>query len=143
MLKLLMSPASPFVRKVRVLTREAGRENEVEEVRVQTTALATDPAILPFNPTGRIPVLVREDGPAILDSRVICRFLDARFQAGLYPEARIWEVLTLEALADGSAERVDRRVVRDDDEDVVMELGGDRAGHRFLLFASPAKAGAE
>lgn len=101
MLKLLMSPASPFVRKVRVLTREAGRENEVEEVRVQTTALATDPAILPFNPTGRIPVLVREDGPAILDSRVICRFLDARFQAGLYPEARIWEVLTLEALADG------------------------------------------
>lgn len=102
--QLLMSPASPFVRKVRVLIREAGRDAEVEEVRVQTSALATDPAILPYNPLGRIPVLIREDGPALLDSRVICRYLDAQFQAGLYPEIRLWEVLTLEALADGMAD---------------------------------------
>lgn len=100
-MQLLVSPPSPYVRKVRVLIREAGREAEVEEVRVQTTALATDPAIPPHNPLGRIPVLVRKDGPAIMDSRVICRFLDARFGTKLYPEARIWEVLTLEALADG------------------------------------------
>ena len=39
-----------------------------------------------------------------------------------------------EALPDRGAERGDRRVVRDDDEDVVVELGGDRAGHRLLLF---------
>ncbi len=101
MLKLIVSPASPYVRKVRVLIREAGCEDDVEEVRVSTTALATDPSILPHNPTGRIPVLIRNDGPAVMDSRVICRFLDTRFQAGLYPEARLWEVLTLEALADG------------------------------------------
>jgi glutathione S-transferase len=100
-MKLLVSSASPFVRKVRVLIREAERESEVEEVRVHTTALATDPAIPSHNPLGRIPTLIRDDGPAILDSRVICRFLDARFEAGLYPEARIWDVLTLEALADG------------------------------------------
>ena len=100
-MKLLVSTASPYARKVRVLVREAGRETEVEEVRVQTTALATDPAILPHNPLGRIPALVRDDGPPVLDSRVICRFLDARFGSGLYPEARLWEVLTLEALADG------------------------------------------
>ena len=101
MLRLLISPASPFARKVRVLTREVGREDEVKEVRVQTSALATDPVILPHNPTGRIPVLIRDDGLAIFDSRVICRFLDSRFQAGFYPENRIWDVLTLEALADG------------------------------------------
>lgn len=100
-MKLLVSAASPFARKARVLIREAGREGEVEEVAVATTALATDPRIPAHNPLGRIPVLVRDDGPAIVDSRVICRFLDARFKAGLYPEARIWEVLTLEALADG------------------------------------------
>ncbi len=100
-MKLLVSSASPYVRKVRVLIREAGREAEVEEVPVQTTALATDPAIPAHNPLGRIPTLIREDGPPVLDSRVICRFLDARFGSGLYPEARIWEVLTLEALADG------------------------------------------
>jgi glutathione S-transferase len=32
---------------------------------------------------------------------VICRYLDARAGADLYPPARIWDVLTLEALADG------------------------------------------
>lgn len=100
-LKLIVSDASPYVRKVRVLVREAGREAEVEEVRVSTTALATDAAILPHNPLGRIPALVRPDGPAIVDSRVICRVLDARWDAGLYPPARLTEVLTLEALAEG------------------------------------------
>ncbi len=100
-MKLLISPLSPYARKVRVLIREAGREGGVEEQAVSTTALATDPLIPPANPLGRIPVLVRDDGPPLVDSRVICRFLDAHWSAGLYPEARLWEVLTLEALADG------------------------------------------
>jgi glutathione S-transferase len=100
-MKLLVSSHSPYVRKVRALIREAGREGKIEEVWVKTSAIATDPTIPPHNPLGRIPTLIRDDGPAVLDSRVICRFLDARFRAGLYPEARIWEVLTLEALADG------------------------------------------
>ncbi|TNC72211.1 glutathione S-transferase [Rubellimicrobium roseum] len=100
-MKLLISSASPYVRKVRVLVREAGREGEIAEVMVQTTALATDPQIPGVNPLGRIPVLIRDEGPPVVDSRVICRFLDARWGAGLYPEARLWEVLTLEALAEG------------------------------------------
>lgn len=103
-MKLLASPLSPFARKVRALIREGAREGEVEEVMVTTTALATDPAVAAANPLGRIPVLIRAGGPALLDSRVICRFLDARWGLGLYPEARLWEVLTLEALADGIAE---------------------------------------
>jgi glutathione S-transferase len=103
-MKLLISPASPFVRKVRVLVREAGREAEVEEVEVSTTPLAPDPAVLAASPSGRIPALVRPDGPALVDSRVIARFLDERWDAGLYPAARLWEVLTLEALADGMAD---------------------------------------
>jgi len=103
-MKLLISPASPFVRKVRVLLREAGGTALVEEMAVATTPLATDPAILAHNPTGRIPVLIRPDGPAIFDSRVICRFLDDRLGARLYPASRLWEVLTLEALADGIAD---------------------------------------
>jgi glutathione S-transferase len=89
------------VRKVRVLIREAWREAEVEEQAVTTTALATDPALPSVNPLGRIPALVRDDGPPMMDSRVICRFLDARWRTGLYPEGRLWEVLTLEALAEG------------------------------------------
>ena len=100
-MKLLVSPLSPYARKVRVLLREAGREGDVQEQMVSTTALATDATIPPHNPLGRIPVLIRDEGPAMVDSRVICRFLDARFQAGLYPDARLWDVLTLEALAEG------------------------------------------
>lgn len=103
-MKLLISPASPFVRKVRVLLREAGGLAHVEEVAVATTPLATDSAVASANPTGRVPVLIRPDGPALADSRVICRFLDHHLGAGLYPEARVWEVLTLEALADGMAD---------------------------------------
>ncbi len=53
------------------------------------------------NPLGKIPALVRDDGPAIYDSRVICRYLNHRFGTAFYPDRRVWEVLTLEATADG------------------------------------------
>ncbi len=100
-MKLISSPASPYVRKVRVLIHEAGLADAVQEVPVKTTPMATDAGVAAANPLGKIPALVRETGPAIYDSRVICRFLDAHAQAGLYPDARLWEVLTLEATADG------------------------------------------
>ena len=100
-MRLLMSPLSPYSRKVRITLRETGQLLDVEEVNVTTSPLASDPGVVAANPTGRIPVLIRDDGPAIHDSRVITRFLDARASAGLYPWSRVWEVLTLEAMADG------------------------------------------
>ncbi|GGL81822.1 glutathione S-transferase family protein [Wenxinia marina] len=99
-MQLVSSPASPFVRKVRVLIREAGHEADVTETPVATTPLAPAADALAANPTGKIPALIRDDGPAIYDSRVICRYLDSTWSAGLYPEKRLWEVLTLEATAD-------------------------------------------
>ena len=103
-MQLISSPISPFVRKVRVLLHETGLAGQVEELPVATTALATAPEAMAANPLGKIPALLRADGPAIYDSRVICRYLDAQAGAGLYPEARLWEVLTLEATADGMME---------------------------------------
>lgn len=99
-MKLLMAAASPFVRKVRVVLRETGQLDAVTEVAVSTTPVASDPAVIAANPTGKIPALLRDDGPALFDSRVITRFLDARAGTTLYPQSRLWEVLTLEALAD-------------------------------------------
>jgi glutathione S-transferase len=98
---LYHNPASPFVRKVMVTLIETGQRDAVE--LMAATGTPTDTGTLPVatNPLGKVPALVREDGPALFDSRVICRFLDDRARAGLYPEARIWDVLTLEALADG------------------------------------------
>ncbi|MGR3483790.1 MAG: glutathione S-transferase [Paracoccaceae bacterium] len=100
-MRLLMSPPSPFARMARVARLELGLADRVEEVAVSSTPMATDPALAAANPLGKIPALVREDGPAIVDSRVICRFLDALAGGPLYPPARIWEVATLEAIGVG------------------------------------------
>ena len=99
-MQLLMAPASPFVRKVRVVLRETDQLGAVTEVNVSTSPIASDPVVVAANPTGKIPALIRDDGPAIYDSRVITRYLDARAKANLYPDNAIWEVLTLEATAD-------------------------------------------
>ena len=57
-MKLIFSPASPFVRKVRVVIDESGLTDQVIPMPVQTTPLATDPAARSANPLGKIPVLV-------------------------------------------------------------------------------------
>jgi glutathione S-transferase len=104
MMQLLDSQPSPFCRKVRVLLHETGLISDVEIVPVTNSPLAPDDTNKAQNPLGKIPTLIRADGPAIYDSRVICRFLDAKAGARLYPEHRIWETLTLEATADGILE---------------------------------------
>lgn len=103
-LKLIHSSSSPFVRKVSVTLSETGQTDDVALVGVKTTALNTADEAAAANPLGKIPALVRPDGPAIYDSRVICRYLVARAGADLYPEDRLWDVLTLEATADGLLE---------------------------------------
>ncbi len=100
-MQLIMSPASPFVRKIRVLVREAKLTDVVEEVNIATTPLASASEAVAANPLGRIPALIRDEGPALYDSRVISRYLDDYAGSGLYPSSRLWEILTLEATGDG------------------------------------------
>ncbi|WP_299349406.1 glutathione S-transferase [uncultured Shimia sp.] len=100
-MKLVSASASPFVRKVRVLLHESGQQDDVELLGVKTTPLTTADDAKAANPLGKIPALIRPDAPALYDSRVICRFLDARADSGFYPESMLWDVLTLEATADG------------------------------------------
>ncbi len=100
---LLSSPASPFVRKCRVLLIETGQA-DVEVRDVTASPMGGDAALNAANPSGKIPALVRDDGPALYDSRVICRFLDERAGSGLYPAGRLWEVLAMEANADAIME---------------------------------------
>lgn len=99
-MKLISAKASPFARKVKVLLHETGQVDTVEIIELMTTATDTDPQVAAANPAGKIPALVRGEGPALYDSRVICRYLDAKQGAGLYPDSRLWETLTLEATAD-------------------------------------------
>lgn len=99
-MKLLASDASPYARKARVLLLETG-QTDVEVMDIQTNPMANVPELTAANPMGKIPALLREDGPTLYDSRVITRFLNARAGAAFYPEARLWETLTLEATGDG------------------------------------------
>lgn len=102
MMRLYHSPTSPFVRKVMVVLIETGQAEAV--MLVPASGNPVDPGSMPLvqNPLGKIPALERDDGPALYDSRVICRFLDALAGHRLYPPPpRLWETLTLEATADG------------------------------------------
>ncbi|EAU46341.1 glutathione S-transferase [Salipiger bermudensis] len=100
-MKLLKAGPSPFVRKVLVTLHETDQYDAVEQVQVTASPLTPDPNLIAANPVGKIPALIRDDGPTLYDSRVICRFLDHRAQTGLYPEIRQFDTLTLEATADG------------------------------------------
>ncbi|MEM7644005.1 MAG: glutathione S-transferase [Pseudomonadota bacterium] len=102
-MQLLSSGASPFVRKCRVVLLETGQD-DVQVRDVTAMPLGGDADLNAANPSGKIPVLIRDDGPAIYDSRVICRFLDQRAGANLYPHGRLWDVLSLEANADAIME---------------------------------------
>jgi glutathione S-transferase len=101
-MRLFHSPASPYVRKVMVLLIETGQADAV--TLVPATGNPMDPGTMPLdaNPLGKIPCLVLDEGSAVFDSRVICRYFDDRAGGVFYPPApALWQTLTLEATADG------------------------------------------
>ncbi|HEU4620589.1 MAG TPA: glutathione S-transferase N-terminal domain-containing protein [Burkholderiaceae bacterium] len=99
-MKLIGSDTSPYVRKVRIVLAEKKLDHRYELENVWSA----DTTIQQFNPLGKVPCLVMEDGGAVFDSRVIVEYLD-----GISPNARLippngrprTEVKTWEALADG------------------------------------------
>lgn len=104
-MRLYYNAASPFVRKVMVTLHETGQLDRVELVPAAGSPVAPGTMPVAVNPLGKLPTLERPDGPALYDSRVITRYLDALVEGGLYPEAPgVWETLTLEATADGVTE---------------------------------------
>ncbi|SHG93756.1 glutathione S-transferase [Cognatishimia maritima] len=100
-LKLLTSPASPYSRKVKVLLHETGLIDALDLVAVNTKPTAVDPQLQSANPLGKIPCLIRDNAPALYDSRVICRFLDQQAGGNFYPDEKLWDVLIVEATAEG------------------------------------------
>lgn len=101
-MQLYYSATSPYARKVAVVLRETGQLDDVELVGAAGSPLNSSGMPTSHNPLGKIPALVRDDTPAIFDSRVICQFFDDRAGGQLYPTGpRRWEAMTLEAMADG------------------------------------------
>ena len=102
-MKLYGSPGSPFARKVRIVLAEKNIAHDYIVAR----GSAPDSPVPAFNPLGKIPTLVRDDGRALYDSPVIVEYLDALGSGPkLIPEdfeSRI-EVKRWEALGDGITE---------------------------------------
>jgi glutathione S-transferase len=99
-MKLLASPLSPYTRKVRIVLAEKRIDCELEMVDV---APAENP-VNRYNPLGKIPTLVLDDGTALYDSRVIGEFLDnvSPFSRLIPDDKRDRvQVRRWEALADG------------------------------------------
>lgn len=113
-MKLYTNPASPFSRKVRIIIRELDLTRLVEEIDVNPVA---SEELRRINPLGKIPVLVLKDGSTLIDSPVICEYLNDLGGGKFFPGTSIWrEVslrwrsLTLQALGDGICDAAVARI---------------------------------
>jgi len=101
-MRLIGSPTSPYVRKVLIVAHETGMASRLEVVNGSGTPLAPHAETIAVNPLGKVPCLLRDEGPALFDSRVICQYLNAVGGGDLAPEGDArWTSLTLEAIGDG------------------------------------------
>lgn len=98
-MKLVVSLTSPYARKIRVVLAEKGLPFELE---VDIPWLA-DTRVPGYNPLGKVPALVADDGELWFDSPVIAEYLDTLAGPALLPADRLaaLPVRQAEALADG------------------------------------------
>ncbi|MFA4914513.1 MAG: glutathione S-transferase N-terminal domain-containing protein [Burkholderiaceae bacterium] len=71
-MKLIGSLTSPYVRKVRIVMADKKLDYRLELENVW----ASDATIQQYNPLGKVPCLLMDDGGALFDSRVIVEYLD-------------------------------------------------------------------
>jgi glutathione S-transferase len=103
-MKLAYSPASPYVRKVRVCAEECGLSNRIENVATKVLPSEPNRDYARMAPLMKVPSLELDDGTVLFDSIVICEYLDQLCGAGkLFPPVgdKRWRALRLHALADG------------------------------------------
>jgi glutathione S-transferase len=105
-MKLYGNAASPFARKCRVIALELGIP--LEEVR---TMPMQEPEFRRLNPLGKIPALLLDDGSVLIDSPVICEYLNYTGGGKFFPGISVWKqntgrwkALGLAALGDGIAD---------------------------------------
>lgn len=82
-MRLRSSLTSPFVRKVRIAADLLGLSDRIALVAADTMDPAD--ALRQVNPLGRVPALELDDGATIVDSRVICDYLNALAGGSLLP----------------------------------------------------------
>lgn len=106
-MKLHNSPASPFVRKVKVAIAELGLSDRIELVPVTVAPGKPNPDYVRVNPLRKVPALALDDGTTVIDSATIVDYLDSVSEAAggarlcaASGEAR-WRTLSAQSLANG------------------------------------------
>ncbi|GGF09004.1 glutathione S-transferase [Aliidongia dinghuensis] len=121
-------PLCPFSRKVRVVLKEKNLEFELRQERVWDRR----PEYLQMNPAAEVPVLVESDGSPIVDSGVICEYLEEvyrdRLLLGIDPIDRA-EVRRLIAWFDLKMNR-----------EVTQNLVGEKMLKRQMGYGTPSSA---
>jgi glutathione S-transferase len=112
-MKLYANAASPFARKALIIAHELGLKLEVIK-----TIPAGNEEFRRVNPLGKIPALVLDDGSVLIDSPVICEYLNQYGGGKFFPgmsiwrsESGRWKALGLQALADGIMDAAVARMV--------------------------------
>jgi len=113
-MKLFYAPPSPYARKARIAARELDLMDRIEEIAVNP--FKNDGRLLAANPAGLVPTMIMDDGAPLIDSPLICQYLDSvNPDPRLIPDegAARWRVLHHAALGD---------VIMDFAVDAVYEL---------------------
>jgi glutathione S-transferase len=104
-MRLYYTLPSVFARKCRIVVREKGLLDRVEEVL--TDPYVNDPPLVAANPIAQVPALIADDGAVFINSPIICAYLDeVGGGAPLLgaPGAEHWRIVRLAALMDGVVE---------------------------------------
>jgi glutathione S-transferase len=104
-MQLLYTRRSPFARKVILSLKEKGLDANVKLTEVDLKD--KPPVLLQANPLGKIPALIISGDHTLVDSPVICAYVDSLdSKTRLIPKSgdKRWRALHIEALADGMCE---------------------------------------
>ncbi len=106
-MQLYYQTHSPFARKVLVFAIEAGLEQRLEVLHQETSPVHRNELVSGQNPLGKVPVLLRPAQVPLVDSAVICDYLDTLHRGPKLVPAEgewRWNALRLQAVASGLAE---------------------------------------
>ena len=111
-MKLYGTPISPFTRKAMVIAHELDLKLEI------IPRPENQDEFRRINPLGKIPALVLDDGSVLIDSPVICEYLNHVGGGKFFPGMSLWKenngrwkAAGLHALADGIADAAVARMV--------------------------------
>jgi glutathione S-transferase len=140
MMKLYITPGSPYARMARIIVLEKRLESRVEIIAAKTRV--ADSPYYSINPSGRVPYLIGDDGVGLEESAVICAYLDHLDGSpgfDLPAGDQAWEGRRLEALARSMVDGLavwGREIVRPQEErsPTVIQHEADRSRRMANLW---------